>query len=92
MTRRLGQTGKRILPLERGDYLRRGPENWDTPSVFLNAIYQTKETWFSGKGKELHPGLHYFVGGNSKVYSSILFRLREQDFEDVVHPAGMAPA
>ena len=86
------QTGKRIPLLERRDCLRRGSENWDTRSVSVDATYQAKETWFSGKDKRFHPGLHHFVGGNSKGYGSILFRLRERDFEDVVHPDGIAPA
>ena len=92
MAWRLAQTGKRILLLERGDYLRRGPENWDTQSVFVDAIYQAPETWYSGKGQSFHPGLHYFVGGNSKVYGSVLFRLRERDFGEIVHPDGISPA
>ncbi len=56
MAWRLAQTGKRILLLERGDYLRRGPENWDTQSVFVDAIYQANETWYSSKGDSFHPG------------------------------------
>ena len=30
MAWKLAQTGKRILLLERGDYLRRGREHWDS--------------------------------------------------------------
>ena len=72
MAWKLAQTGKRILLLERGDYLKRGRENWDTKAVFIDGIYQAKETWYSSKGDTFHPGLHYFVGGNSKVYGSVL--------------------
>ncbi len=89
---KLAQTGKRILLIERGDYLRRGRENWDSKTVFVDAAYQAKETWYSSKGESFHPGLHYFVGGNSKVYGSILFRLRERDFGEIRHPDGIAPA
>src|ERR1700761_213166 len=80
MAWRLAQTGKRILLLERGDYLPRAREDWDSQAVFKDARYQAPETWYNSKGDAFHPGLHYFVGGNSKVYGSVLLRLRERDF------------
>src|ERR1700712_4024752 len=92
MAWKLAKTGKRILLIERGDYLRRGRENWDSKTVFVDAYYQAKETWYASNGASFHPGLHYFVGGNSKVYGSVLFRLRERDFGEVQHPDGVAPA
>ena len=36
------------------------------------------------------PALHYYVGGNSKVYGAALFR--ERDFGEVVHAGGISPA
>ena len=91
MAWRLAQTGKKILLIERGDYLVRGRSNWDSQKVFVDGIYQATETWRSSDGKEFHPGLHYFVGGNSKFYGSVLFRLRESDFHAVRHPEGTTP-
>lgn len=91
MALRLARTGKRILLLERGDYLPRERENWDSQSVFIDARYQTKETWYGSDGSTFHPGLHYFVGGNSKVYGGVLLRLRERDFEEIRHADGMSP-
>ena len=88
----LAPTGKRILILERGDYLKREPDNWSSRAVFVDGKYQSKETWYDSAGKSFHPGLHYFVGGNSKVYGSALFRLRERDFGEVVHKDGISPA
>jgi len=32
------------------------------------------------------------VGGNSKVYGAALFRLRERDFDEIVHKDGISPA
>ena len=87
----LAKTGKRILVVERGDYLPRERENWDTDEVFRNARYQADETWYSASGDSFKPGLHYFVGGNSKVYGGVLLRLREADFDAVRHPDGVAP-
>jgi choline dehydrogenase-like flavoprotein len=92
MAWRLAKTGKRILLLERGDYLPRERENWDSQAVFVDARYQAKETWYSSTGASLHPGLHYYVGGNSKVYGAVLLRLRQEDFGEIRHPDGLSPA
>jgi choline dehydrogenase-like flavoprotein len=92
LAHRLAGTGKRILMLERGGYLPRSRDNWDAKTVFVDGIYQAPDTWYSGDGAAFHPGLHYFVGGNSKVYGAALFRLRERDFGEVRHKDGISPA
>jgi choline dehydrogenase-like flavoprotein len=92
LAHRLAPTGKRILMLERGDYLPRSRDNWNAETVFVDGAYQTQETWYGRDGRTFRPGLHYFVGGNSKVYGSALFRLRERDFEEVLHKDGVSPA
>ena len=89
---RLAPTGKRILLLERGDYLPRSPANWDSQTVFVDGAYQAPETWYCADGRSFHPGLHYYVGGNSKVYGAALFRMRERDFDEIVHKDGVSPA
>jgi choline dehydrogenase-like flavoprotein len=88
----LAPTGKRILMLERGGYLPRSRANWDAQAVFVDGVYQVDETWFSSAGKGFRPGLHRYVGGNSKVYGAALFRLRERDFDEIVHADGISPA
>lgn len=88
----LAATGKRILILERGGYLPREKDNWDTRAVFIDSKYTAKETWFDKDGKEFHPGTHYVVGGNTKVYGAALLRFREQDFGEVRHHGGVSPA
>jgi choline dehydrogenase-like flavoprotein len=85
-------SGKRVLMLERGDYLPRSRENWDARSVFVDNVYQAAETWYDKDGEPFHPGLHYYVGGNSKVFGSALFRLRERDFGELRHKDGVSPA
>jgi len=92
LAHRLAGTGKRILMLERGGYLARSRANWDAKTVFVDAVYQATETWYGGDGRAFHPGLHYFVGGNSKVYGAALFRLRERDFGELRHKDGISPA
>ncbi|TPN57346.1 MULTISPECIES: GMC family oxidoreductase [unclassified Mesorhizobium] len=92
LAQRLAPTGKRILLIERGDYLPRSRANWDARTVFVDGTYQAKETWYGRDGESFHPGLHYYVGGNSKVYGGALFRMRERDFGEVRHKAGVSLA
>lgn len=92
VAQRLASTGKRILILERGEYLPRSEANWDAETVFVEGRYQAEETWVDSDGGSFAPGLHYWVGGNSKVYGAALFRLRERDFEEVAHAGGTSPA
>jgi choline dehydrogenase-like flavoprotein len=89
---RLAPSGLRILLLERGDYVRREPENWSSREVFVKSRYKAKEEWICKDGTSFHPGQHYYVGGQTKFYGSILFRLRERDFGEVVHHDGVSPA
>ena len=42
---KLAPSGKRILLLERGDYLPRERDNWDTIAVFTRGKYLTTEQW-----------------------------------------------
>src|SRR5262245_55718761 len=88
---KLAASGKRILVLERGDWLPREKANWDPIEVMQKDRYHTDEVWFDKDGSELHPGTGYFVGGNTKVYGAALFRFRERDFERVVHKGGVSP-
>ena len=88
----LASSGKRILLLERGDYLPREKDNWDTRAVFIHAKYKAKEVWHDRQGKEFHPGIHYYVGGNTKVYGAALLRFRKEDFGEIKHHGGISPA
>ena len=92
LTHRLAASRKKILLLERGDYVRREPENWSTRSVNLDARYNTKEVWKDADGEALHPHTNYFVGGNTKFYGAALFRFRKQDFGQIRHHGGISPA
>ena len=89
---RLAPSGKRVLLLERGDYVPREKDNWDTKAVNLHGKYQTKEVWWDKDGNPLHPHTNYYVGGNTKFYGAALFRLRQQDFGEITHAGGISPA
>ncbi|HSF68440.1 MAG TPA: GMC family oxidoreductase [Nitrospiraceae bacterium] len=88
---RLAPSGKKILLLERGGYLPREKDNWSSKTVFIDNKYKAKETWKDKDGNTFHPGIHYNVGGNSKVYGAALLRMRAQDFGEVKHHGGISP-
>jgi choline dehydrogenase-like flavoprotein len=88
----LAPTGKRILILERGDFLVRSKDNWDPKKVFKEEIYHTPERWLTKEGKPFRPGLAYLVGGQTKVYGAALLRLRKDDFGDIHYEDGVSPA
>ncbi len=92
IARALASTGKKILLLERGGWLPREKENSSSKAVFLEARYKAKEVWFDQHGKEIHPGIHYYVGGNTKVYGAALLRFRKEDFGELRHYGGVSPA
>ena len=88
----LAPTGKRILLLERGDFLPREADNWDPAKVFVDGKYISKDTWYDADGKPFAPQIHYFVGGATKMYGAALYRLRPQDFGVLQHVDGVSPA
>lgn len=92
LAHRLAPSGKRILLLERGGYLPREPENWDSREVFGKDRYLSDEVWYDADAQPFKPHQQYFVGGNTKFYGAILFRLRERDFSEVKHYGGVSPA
>jgi choline dehydrogenase-like flavoprotein len=92
LARQLAPSGKRVLLLERGDWLPREPANWDTAEVFLHNRYVSPDTWYDAKGRSFQPQIHYFVGGATKLYGAALYRLRQEDFGEVVHHDGISPA
>jgi len=92
LARHLAPSGKRILLLERGDWLPREPSNWLAQDVFVDNRYVSEDTWYDPKGKAFQPQIHYFVGGATKLYGAALYRLREEDFGELNHHDGVSPA
>jgi len=88
----LAPSGKSILLLERGDWLKREAENWSAEAVFVNNRYISPDTWFDSNGKSFQPQIHYFVGGATKMYGAALYRLRKEDFDELHHYDGVSPA
>jgi choline dehydrogenase-like flavoprotein len=92
LARHLAPTGKRILLLERGDWLPREPQNWLAHDVFVDNRYVSPDTWYDAHGKAFQPQVHYFVGGATKLYGAALYRLRKEDFGELKHHDGISPA
>jgi choline dehydrogenase-like flavoprotein len=88
----LAPSGLRILILERGEYLKRGKDNWNADAVFNEQRYTADERWLDKNGRPFRPGIHYFVGGNTKFYGAALLRFRSTDFGEVRHHGGISPA
>jgi choline dehydrogenase-like flavoprotein len=88
----LAQRGVSVLVLEQGTFLPSEAENWSPRAVFIDRRYKPDVTWFDKEGRGFQPGVHFNVGGSTKVYGSSLPRFRESDFEAVEHHEGMSPA
>ena len=88
----LAATGKRLLLLERGDWLKREKQNWSADDVFVESRYVTRDIWYDKKGAAFQPGVYYHVGGATKMYGAALYRLRERDFGELRHQDGISPA
>ncbi len=92
LVHRLARSGKKILLLERGDFLTREPQNWRAEDVFVDGRYQSEDTWYDAKDKEFAPQVHYFVGGATKMFGAALYRLRAEDFGEIQYEDGVSPA
>jgi choline dehydrogenase-like flavoprotein len=92
LARQLAPSGKRILLLERGDWLPREPHNWSASDVFVDNRYVSPDTWYDADGKPFQPQVHYCVGGATKLYGAALYRMRAEDFGELRHHGGLSPA
>ena len=92
MAHALADTPARVLVLERGDFVPQEAENWSPEAVWKHLRYQTGERWLDDQGQEFRPYTHYNIGGNTKFWGAVLYRLRREDFEAVEHMEGVSPA
>jgi choline dehydrogenase-like flavoprotein len=92
LARQLAPSGKSILILERGDWLKREAKNWDAEAVFVQNRYVSPDTWYDRSGRPFQPQVHYFVGGATKMFGAALYRLRKEDFGELRHHDGISPA
>jgi choline dehydrogenase-like flavoprotein len=92
LARYLAPSGKRVLVIERGDWLAREPANWSAHDVFVDNRYVSPDTWYDERDRPFQPQVHYFVGGATKLYGAALYRLRAEDFGELRHHDGISPA
>lgn len=88
----LKDAGASVLLIERGDYLPQEPQNWDPQEAYFKSRYKSKELWYDTSGNAFKPGVHYYVGGNTKMYGAALPRFRKEDFDVLEHEGGISPA
>jgi choline dehydrogenase-like flavoprotein len=92
LARKLAPTGLKILVLERGDFLAKESSELTDTEVFKQGQYHAPELWADNAGEPFYPQTNYGVGGNTKIWYSVLMRMRERDFEAVQHQNGVSPA
>lgn len=91
MLHALAPTGARILVVERGERVPREEPNWDPVAVWKDLRYRAVEHWFDERGEPFVPYMHYGIGGNTKFWGSVLYRLRREDFAALEHADGVSP-
>jgi choline dehydrogenase-like flavoprotein len=92
IARELAETGAKILIVERGDFIPQEDHNWNPAAVWKDLRYRTTETWLDEAGQSFRPYMHYCVGGNTKFWGTVMYRLRPEDFSEMQHADGVSPA
>jgi len=95
MAHKMSETGKSVIIIERGDWVKRGPENWGSMgSIDLTPNYDKSNPYRVVKGgNKPEMGAYTAVGGPSLFYGGVSFRMRAEDFEppaDIVGESGAA--
>lgn len=89
----LVQAGARVVLLERGEWVRRGPENWDSGFIFHRSPYFKKDPGYRIRGEQRGTvGALHCVGGQSVFFGGVTLRFRAEDFHMVpeIHGPGAA--
>ncbi len=88
---KLASTGKKILVLEQGDFLEKESSQLVDVEIFKKEDFHAPEQWYDSESEPFNPQASYSVGGNTKIYSGVLQRMREKDFEQVQHQDSISP-
>ena len=83
VARSLVDAGLEVLMLERGDWVERGPQNWETDGTLdLTPLVSSEPPYrvIAGGNREF-VGPYSCVGGPGVFYGGVSLRLREADFD-----------
>lgn len=91
---RFVEAGSRVLMLERGDWVRRGPHNWAPDGTGDTTPYYNRESAYRvvEGGNQPSMGAYNCVGGPSVFYGGVSLRFREADFAPPASIVGEAGA
>tara|TARA_Y100001970_G_scaffold286012_1_gene407127 strand:- start:361 stop:1929 length:1569 start_codon:yes stop_codon:yes gene_type:complete len=93
LANKLSHRGKWVLLLERGGNLPPEDQNIVGTDLFRKTRYHPKgENWFGPDGDPFAPQTVYALGGNTKIWGSVLQRMRSKDFEDLPLQEGVSPS
>ena len=93
LAHKLAPSGKRMLLLERGDYLPpRARQLGHAKRCSCGASTRPPRRGSMPTARSSRPEQNYYVGGNTKFYGAALFRLRPEDFGVITHHGGISPA
>jgi len=78
----LVEAGQRVLMIERGGWVGRGPDNWGKAGPGLVTPHYTPDAAFtvSGSHRDYRASSWNCVGGQSVFYGAASYRFRENDF------------
>jgi choline dehydrogenase-like flavoprotein len=81
---KLVNAGMKVLMLERGNWVPRGPHNWaDNGSVDLTEYYSWESPYRAlAGGNKPYIGSYSCVGGPSVFYGGVSLRFRQKDFQN----------
>lgn len=79
----LVEAGRRVLMIERGGWVERGPRNWTGEGAFVRTPHYAADTRFDviDNARWATQNLCTCVGGPSVYYGGASFRFRERDFD-----------
>jgi len=78
---RLGQSGARVLLLEKGEPLPRDGSTLDPTQVLRRGAFLSREPWLDRKGETVFPEEHFNLGGKTKWYGAALLRFDRHELD-----------
>ncbi|RMF15744.1 MAG: GMC family oxidoreductase, partial [Candidatus Dadabacteria bacterium] len=84
------EAGRRVVMIERGGWVERGPQNWAPDATGDNTPFYNFESPYLvlEGGNKPQMGAYHNVGGPSVFYGAVSLRFREADFEPLPQIVG----